>query len=63
MIKPIKSLLILSGFAFIVVSSFAQDKKVPESTEIWEPQPKIITPAEKPTDAPSDAIILFDGKS
>ncbi|MEO7991899.1 MAG: DUF1080 domain-containing protein [Chryseolinea sp.] len=63
MIKPIKSLLTLSGFAFVVVSSFAQDKKVPESTEIWEPQPKIITPAEKPTDAPSDAIVLFDGKN
>ncbi len=63
MIKPIKSLLTLSGCAFIVVSSFAQDKKNPESTEIWEPQPKIVTPAEKSTDAPSDAIVLFDGKS
>jgi hypothetical protein len=62
-IKPIKSFLTVSGFALLAVSSFAQDKKSPESTEIWEPQPKIITPAEKPTDAPSDAIILFDGKS
>ena len=38
-------------------------KKTPESTEIWEPQPRIVTPAEIPGGAPSDAIILFDGKS
>ncbi len=61
--KMIKVLLTLSGFAFIAANGFAQDKKIPESTEIWEPQPKIVTPAEKPTDAPSDALVLFDGKS
>lgn len=33
----------------------------PEMTEIWEPQVKVITPAKKLGDAPSDAIILFDG--
>lgn len=41
----------------------ADDKKTPESTEIWEPQPRIITPGERPSDAPSDAIMLFDGKN
>jgi hypothetical protein len=40
-----------------------QNKKTPESTEIWEPQPRIITAGEKPGDAPSDALILFDGKN
>ena len=35
----------------------------PEMTEIWEPEVKIITPAKKLGDAPSDAIILFDGKN
>ncbi len=35
----------------------------PEMTEIWEPQVKVITPAKKLGDAPSDAIILFDGKN
>ena len=34
----------------------------PEMTEIWEPEVKIVTPASKLGDAPSDAIILFDGK-
>ena len=35
----------------------------PEMTEIWEPQIKVITPAKKMGDAPSDAIVLFDGKN
>jgi Domain of Unknown Function (DUF1080) len=33
----------------------------PEMTEIWEPEVKIITPGKNNSDAPSDAIILFDG--
>lgn len=33
----------------------------PEMTEIWEPEVEKITPGETPMDAPSDAIILFDG--
>ncbi|WP_240663370.1 3-keto-disaccharide hydrolase [Mucilaginibacter limnophilus] len=43
------------------VSAFAQDK--PEDTEVWEPVPKIVTTGKSFTDAPSDAIILFDGKN
>lgn len=35
----------------------------PEMTEIWEPQVSVVTPAKKIGDAPSDAIILFDGKN
>jgi hypothetical protein len=35
----------------------------PEMTEIWEPQVSVVTPAKKLGDAPSDAIILFDGKN
>ncbi len=34
----------------------------PEMTEIWEPQVAVVTPGKKLGDAPSDAIILFDGK-
>jgi hypothetical protein len=46
----------------IAISSvlMAQNKKTPESTELWEPVPPIVTPGEG-TAAPSDAIILFDG--
>lgn len=32
-------------------------------TEIWSPEPPIVTPGNTPQDAPSDAIILFDGKN
>lgn len=35
----------------------------PEMTEIWEPAVKVITPAKILGNAPSDAIILFDGKN
>jgi hypothetical protein len=35
----------------------------PKLTEVWEPEPKIVTPGQTPQDAPSDAIILFDGKN
>ncbi len=33
----------------------------PEMTEIWDPEVPVVTPGENPTDAPSDAIVLFDG--
>ncbi|MEE8572269.1 MAG: DUF1080 domain-containing protein, partial [Gemmatimonadota bacterium] len=32
----------------------------PEDTEVWEPEPDIVTPGEA-GGAPSDAIVLFDG--
>ena len=33
----------------------------PEDTEVWEPEPKIVTPGNNFRDAPSDAIVLFNG--
>lgn len=35
----------------------------PEMTEIWEPEVPVVTPGKNLGDAPSDAIILFDGKN
>ena len=35
----------------------------PKLTEIYSPVPKIVTPGNSCGDAPSDAIILFDGKN
>ncbi|TRX42854.1 3-keto-disaccharide hydrolase [Flavobacterium restrictum] len=35
----------------------------PEMTEIWEPEVKVVTPAKSNAEAPSDAIVLFDGKN
>jgi hypothetical protein len=61
--KSFLLLLLLSTACFIKVNGQTDNKKTPESSEIWEPQPRIITPGDKPTDAPSDALILFDGKN
>ncbi len=36
---------------------------IPENTEIWNPEVKVITPGKTASDAPSDAIVLFDGKN
>src|SRR5438445_13672070 len=41
----------------------AQQTAKPEDTEIWQPVPKVVTPGNTFRDAPSDAIILFDGKN
>jgi len=39
------------------------DTTKPEATEFYKPVPPIVTPGATPQDAPSDAIILFDGKN
>ncbi|MBS1531586.1 MAG: DUF1080 domain-containing protein [Bacteroidetes bacterium] len=41
----------------------AQEKAKPEDTEIYTPVPPVVTPGKSAGDAPSDAIILFDGKN
>jgi 3-keto-disaccharide hydrolase len=56
-----KKILALA-FAFSsTFSLFAQNEKNPEATEFYEPVPKKVTPGKSFGDAPSDAIILFDG--
>lgn len=56
-----RSLVIL--FTTVSASLFAQQKGDPKLTEVWEPVPKVVTPGQSCGDAPSDAIILFDGKN
>jgi hypothetical protein len=41
----------------------AEPKMKPEDTEIWEPVPKVVTPGATNAEPPSDATVLFDGKS
>jgi Domain of Unknown Function (DUF1080) len=31
-------------------------------TEVWQPEPRVVTPGKTSQEAPSDAVILFDGK-
>lgn len=50
---------------FVAVSVLAQqepEEMKPEMTEIWDPEVPVVTPGETPMDAPSDAIVLFDGE-
>ena len=59
-----KKLLLLHVFLFLIAGLIqinAQGKINPESTEVWEPVPPIITPGDN-GNAPSDAIVLFNGK-
>ena len=62
-------LLIATAFVAVSVSTFGQaagqtaPKAKPEDTEIWTPEPKVVTPAETLGAPPSDAIVLFDGKN
>jgi hypothetical protein len=47
-----------------VSSTFAQAPKGrPEDTEVWTPVPRIVTPGRTDDAPPSDAIVLFDGRS
>lgn len=55
------TLLTLATFLFIFQQTIAQQGD-PKDTEVWEPAPKVVTPA-KGNLPPSDAIVLFDGKS
>lgn len=54
-------------FTLLLASSFfaanAQQTAKPEETEVYEPVPKIVTPGKTCGQAPSDAIVLFDGKN
>ncbi len=56
----LSSLMMLSAIA-----SFSQETPQQQAakTEVWQPVPKVVTPAAKLGDAPADAIILFNGDS
>ena len=58
----VKKVSLLIATAMIATASFAQ-KGDPKLTEFYSPVPKVITPGKLNTNAPSDAIILFDGKN
>jgi hypothetical protein len=48
--------------AYLMSNAQAQRAK-PEDTEFYEPVPKVVTPGKTNSEAPSDAIVLFDGKN
>ena len=65
-----KILLSLVALAICTGAAAQQKKEYPKPeamrpamTEFWTPQPKVVTPGDiKTNSAPSDAIVLFDGK-
>src|ERR1700684_2266219 len=59
------SLLASAALMAVTTPLFAQSpaKPKPEETEIWEPVPAVVTPGATCGAAPSDAIVLFDGKN
>jgi len=65
---PVLKLLSYAALAALAAPLFAQTPAAPapkpEDTELWEPVPKVVTPGPVVELAPpSDAIVLFDGKS
>ncbi len=51
------------GAPLFAQQSAAPAEAKPEDTEVWSPEPKIVSPGASCTAAPSDAIVLFDGKN
>ncbi|HEX6847498.1 MAG TPA: DUF1080 domain-containing protein [Chitinophagaceae bacterium] len=47
----------------IITQLAAFSQKDPATTEVWKPEVKVVTPGKTNSEAPSDAIVLFDGKS
>src|SRR5579859_527671 len=44
------------------LAQVARESMDPKVTEVWDLKPKKVTPGSNPGEAPSDAIVLFDGK-
>jgi len=62
------SISIFGTIILIVATAFGlgaqtagQEAAKPEDTEVWKPEPKVVTPGAGRGTAPSDAIVLFDG--
>ena len=60
--RQVICLLTLTGA--ISVSLYAQVRTGgdPKLSEVWQPEPRVVTPGKTSQDPPSDAIVLFNGK-
>ena len=56
-------ILLSAVYLACLVASSAHAQSRPEDTEVWSPKPATVTPAAVVGGPPSDAIVLFDGKS
>ncbi len=59
--------ILIATVALITATSLTQaqspERAKPEETEYYSPVPPVVTPGNTFSDAPSDAIILFDGRN
>lgn len=58
-VLPLAAPLLLSSLVQAQTPTAAK----PADTEVWSPVPPIVTPGRTNADAPSDAVMLFDGKN
>ena len=59
----IKKSFFLTALSVVAFSGLLKAQEPsPELTEVYSPVPPVVTPGKTNSDAPSDAIILFDGK-
>jgi len=72
--RPLSICGALTTLILLTASAFAQQQPPaqgrgrqsgakPQDTEVWEPEPKVVTPGAVDSAPPSDAIVLFDGKN
>ena len=61
--KTMNKNLYLIATAALLTISFSTMAQKPEDTEVYTPVPAVVTPGINNQDAPSDAIVLFDGKN
>lgn len=64
--KGLLTAIVLLNVLCASMPSIAQKKDIklpPEATEVWEPEPRVVTPGASNHLPPSDAVVLFDGKN
>jgi len=60
--KILLGLCVVGAFTANAQNQNPEDAKMkPEMTEFWDPEVKVVTPADNNLNAPTDAIVLFDG--
>ena len=63
MMKVPAAAVVVSLACIAVSTAVAQNPKPrPEDTEVWKPVPAVVTPGKTDLGAPSDAVVLFDGR-
>ena len=61
--QKMKQQLLLTALMICSLVNANAQKAKPEDTEYYSPVPKIVTPGNAAGQAPSDAVVLFDGTS